>query len=218
MSRLAARVDALLLDFGNVIVPIDFHRAFDVWARAAGASPADIATRFSFDGAYEAHERGEIEGAQYLRSLRGSLGAALSDQQLLAGWNAIFLEPAPGMHDLLRTLAAAMPLYLFSNTNVLHHAYWRKRYRRLLESFTGIFCSHQLGLRKPSPAAFERVVQVIGITPSRLAFFDDAPENINGARKAGLLGFHVTSMAELRQALINDLRLPAVPGGPLEEA
>ena len=71
----------------------------------------------------------------------------------------------------------------------------------------GIFCSHQLGLRKPNPAAFEQVVQRIGIAPSRLAFFDDAPENVHGAREAGLLGFHVTSMTELRQALINDLRL-----------
>jgi putative hydrolase of the HAD superfamily len=200
-------VDALLFDFGNIVVDIDFSRAFDIWASAAGVSPALIAKRFSFDKAYEAHECGEIEGAAYFCSLRDALGIPLSDQQFLAGWNAIFVRPTPGMRELLRTLAAAMPLYLFSNTNALHHAFWSRAYRSLLESFTTIFCSHQLGSRKPSPDAFRQVVESIGIAPARVAFFDDLPENVDGARQAGLVAFHVTSIVELRRALVNELRL-----------
>jgi HAD superfamily hydrolase (TIGR01509 family) len=200
-------VDALLFDFGNVVVDIDFSRAFDVWARAAGVSPAVVSEHFSFDTAYEAHECGKIECAQYFRSLRESLGITLSDQQLLSGWNAIFVQPTPGMSELLPALASAMPLYLFSNTNAAHHAHWREQYRVLLENFSAIFCSHQLGARKPSPAVFRRVADAIGVAPGRLAFFDDLPENVHGARRAGLLGFHVASMRDLRQALVNDLHL-----------
>jgi HAD superfamily hydrolase (TIGR01509 family) len=202
-------VDALLFDFGNIVVDIDFTRAFDVWARAAGVSPAVVAEHFSFDKAYEAHECGEIEGAAYFCSLRDSLEIQLSDQQLLAGWNAIFLQPAPGMRELLPRLASAMPLYLFSNTNALHHAFWSEEYRGLLESFRTIFCSHQLGSRKPSPNAFRQVVEKIGIAPARLAFFDDLPENVEGARQAGLVAFHVTSSIELRRALVDELRICA---------
>jgi len=200
-------VDALLLDFGNIVVDIDFSRAFDTWASAAGVSPIVVAKRFSFDKAYAAHECGTIEGAAYFCSLRDALGIQLSDQQFLAGWNAIFVRPTPGMRELLRILAAAMPLYLFSNTNALHHAFWSREYRSLLESFTTVFCSHQLGSRKPSPEAFKQVVESIGIAPGRVAFFDDLPENVDGARRAGLVAFQVTSVAELQQVLVHDLRI-----------
>ncbi|HET6493156.1 MAG TPA: HAD-IA family hydrolase [Burkholderiales bacterium] len=209
-------VDALLFDLGNVVVDIDFGRAFEVWARAAGVPAAVIAERFAFDQAYETHECGAIEGPEYFRSLRESLQIKLSDQQFLAGWNAIFVQPTSGMPQLLRTLASVMPLYLFSNTNALHHAFWSREYCSLLEHFSMIFCSHQLGARKPSPAVFRKVADAIAVAPCRLAFFDDLPENVDGARQAGLIGFHVTSVADLRRALVDELRIPTliVSGAP----
>jgi putative hydrolase of the HAD superfamily len=102
-----------------------------------------------------------------------------------------------------------MPLYLFSNTNALHQAFWSREYRSLLEHFSMIFCSHQLGARKPSPDVFRKVANAIAVAPSRLAFFDDLPENVDGARQAGLVGFHITSVADLRRALVDDLRITA---------
>jgi hypothetical protein len=44
-------VDALLFDFGNILVDIDFHRAFEVWARAARLPVGEITRRFAFDSA-----------------------------------------------------------------------------------------------------------------------------------------------------------------------
>lgn len=194
-------VDALLFDFGNIVVDIDFGRVFESWARAAGVPGTVIAQRFAFDQAYEAHETGQMDGAQYFAALRESLGAPLSDEQLLAGWNAIFVAPRAGMNELLETLVHEMPLYLFSNTNALHHAYWSEQYRELLRHFSKIFCSHELGVRKPSPDAFLRIAEDIGVAPSRLAFLDDTEENVRGAREAGLPAFHVTTFAELCDAL-----------------
>src|SRR5687768_2281970 len=36
-------VDALLFDFGNIVIDIDFSRVFDAWAQAAGVPSAVIA-------------------------------------------------------------------------------------------------------------------------------------------------------------------------------
>jgi HAD superfamily hydrolase (TIGR01509 family) len=196
-------VDALLFDFGNIVVDIDFHRAFDVWARAAGVPAADIVRRFAFNAAYEAHELGELEAAEYHAAVCQTLSIELSFDAFLAGWNAIFVQPREGMDTLLPALAATMPLYLFSNTNALHHAYWSAEYRDLLENFSGIFCSHQISARKPAAKAFRIVAEKIGLPPSRIAFFDDLPENVAGARTAGMAGFHITSLPELRDALRN---------------
>jgi putative hydrolase of the HAD superfamily len=195
------QIEALLFDFGNVLVDIDFRRAFDAWARAAGVPASEIAQRFAFNAAYEAHELGELEAAEYHAAVREALSIDLSFDAFLAGWNAIFVQPREGMDTLLPALAAAMPLYLFSNTNALHHAYWSAEYRELLKHFSGVFCSHQVRARKPAAAAFCIVAEKIGLPPARIAFFDDLPENVEGARKSGMAGFHITSLPELRDAL-----------------
>jgi glucose-1-phosphatase len=203
-------VDALLFDFGNILVDIDFHRAFEAWARATDMPVVEIARRFAFDSAYEAHELGELAPAGYHASIREALGIELSYDDFLAGWNAIFVQPREGMDRLLPALAASTPIYLFSNTNALHHAYWSSEYRALLEKFSGIFCSHQIAARKPSPEAFRIVAGKMAVTPSRIAFFDDLPDNVEGAREAGMLAFHITSLPDLRDAL-HKLGLPAKP-------
>jgi glucose-1-phosphatase len=200
-------VDALLFDFGGVIVDIDFGRAFAAWAQAARLPPHTLAARFSSDAHYEAHERGEMDGEEYFAAVRDSLGVTLSDEQLLAGWNAIFVDPLPGIERLLSALAPALPLYLFSNTNPMHRAFWVSRYRELLKPFSTVFCSCDVGMRKPAPEAFLRVADLIGIPPARIAFFDDLAENVQGAREAGLVGFHVGSVEDIRHALNDDLRL-----------
>lgn len=200
-------VDALVFDFGNIVVDIDFARVFEAWGRAAGVPAADIARRFAFDTAYQAHELGAIESAEYFSTLRRSCGIELTDEDFLAGWNAVFVAPRAGMDELLAALAARLPLYLFSNTNALHHAYWGAEYREILRHFTRIYCSHELGLRKPSPAAFMKIANDIGLAPSRLAFFDDTAENVEGARQAGLHAFHVTSVLHLRAVLAKELHI-----------
>lgn len=201
MPAQSRKIEALLFDFGNVLVDIDFRRAFEVWARAAGVPSSGIARRFAFNAAYEAHELGELEAAEYYAAVREALSIDLSYEAFLAGWNAIFVQPRKGMDRLLPSLAATMPLYLFSNTNALHHAYWSAEYRALLEHFSGVFCSHQIRARKPAAEAFRIVAEKIGLPPARIAFFDDLLENVEGARKAGMAGFHITSLPELRDAL-----------------
>lgn len=207
MAPQSSPVDALVFDFGGVIVDIDFGRALSAWARNAKVPPNALAPRFSFDAHYQAHERGEIDGDEYFASLRNSLGLTLSDEQLLAGWNAIFGEPLPDIDKLLRTLAPILPLYLLSNTNPMHRAFWTARYHEVLTPFSALFCSCELGVRKPSPDAFLRIADLIGTPPARIGFFDDLVENVDGARAAGLIAFQVSSTPDVVRALSEALHI-----------
>jgi putative hydrolase of the HAD superfamily len=207
MPPAAATVDALLFDLGGVLVDIDFNRAFGAWANAAQVPASQIAGRFAFDRAYEAHERGEIDADEYFVHLRELLGLSLSPDELLAGWNAIFIGPSAGIDRMLQHLAKSFPLYLFSNTNPTHRTFWQSRYANLLAPFSGIFCSCDLGTRKPTGDAFLEVCRRIGIAPPHIAFFDDRAENVLGARGAGLLAHQVHSAADIRSALIDELRI-----------
>lgn len=191
------KVDALVFDFGGVLVEIDFGRAFAAWAVAAGASAPEIAARFAVDDAYCAYERGEIGEREYFAGLRRSLDLRLSDAQFIEGWNAIFGEPLAGIEPLVERLAGRFPLYVFSNTNPAHVAHFAPRYRTLLAHFRRTITSCDIGRRKPEPEAFARVAELVGAPPGRLAFFDDLEENVAGARRAGLLAFRVSRPAEI---------------------
>jgi FMN phosphatase YigB (HAD superfamily) len=193
--------DALLFDLGRVVLDIDFNRTLTCWAGHAGCGLAHLVGRFSNDETYRRHERGEIDDTEFFARLRASLGVELSDAQFLEGWNAIFAGEMPGIAQHLARAAERLPLYAFSNTNRAHVEHFSVAYADVLGHFREIFLSSHIGLRKPDAAAYDHVVKAIGVPASRIVFFDDLTENIEGARARGLLAVHVTSPGDVADAL-----------------
>jgi putative hydrolase of the HAD superfamily len=193
--------DALLFDLGRVVLDIDFDKALACWSAHAGVKPSEIAARFVREEHYRQHETGSIEDAVHFQSLRASLGIAISDTQFLEGWNAIFAGEMPGIAQLLARAAKRMPLYAFSNTNRPHVEHFSTAYADVLGHFREVFLSSTIGLRKPDARAYDHVVKAIGVPASRIVFFDDLPENVEGARARGLMAVHVTSSDDVANAL-----------------
>lgn len=194
-------VDALLFDFGGVIIEISFDRVFARWADLAGVSFEQVKSRFSHGEAYQRHECGGMGIAEYFQSLREELGIQLTDAQFADGWNQVFGDEFAETVALLPRLRARVPLYLFSNTNPFHYDYWSARYATALEPFQRFFISSELGFRKPHPEAFERVAERMGVEPGRILFFDDTEPNVEGARAAGMHAVLVRSPADVRRAV-----------------
>src|SRR5215471_11743971 len=193
--------DALLFDIGRVVLAIDFSKAITCWAGHAGCAPQAIVARYVQDEAYRLHEVGKISDEAYFESLRRSLGIAISDAQFLEGWNAIFAGEMPDIAELLPRAAKHVPLYAFSNTNRPHVEFFSKEYADLLGHFRELYLSSSIGLRKPDAEAFDHVVAAMGVPASRIVFFDDLAENVEGARERGLMAVHVTSTADIGIAL-----------------
>jgi FMN phosphatase YigB (HAD superfamily) len=198
---LPGAADALLFDLGRVVLDIDFGKTLACWAGHAGCERAHLVGRFSTDETYKRHERGEIDDAEFFAGLRASLGIQLSDAQFLEGWNAIFAGEMPGIARHLARAAGRVPLYAFSNTNEAHVDHFSVAYADVLGHFREIFLSSSIGLRKPDAAAYDHVVKAIGVPASRIVFFDDLAENIEGARERGLIAVHVTSPGDVTHAL-----------------
>lgn len=201
------RVEALLFDLGQVVIEVDFSRAFEIWAGYAGCNVAAVADRFSQDEAYCRHETGEFSAAEYFDSLRSSLGIGISDAQFAEGWNSILIGEVPGISDLLVKASEILPVYAFSNTNPTHIAHWSVHFSELMGRFREVFVSSSLGLRKPDVAAYDRVVGEIGIAAPGVLFFDDVAENVAGARQAGLEAVHVKTPQCVGRELANRFAL-----------
>ncbi|HET7547969.1 MAG TPA: HAD family phosphatase [Usitatibacter sp.] len=194
-------IEALLFDLGGVLIDLDWDAVFAHWAACCGADAARLRSRFSFDEAYQRHERGEITARAYFESLRGSLGIDLSNDDFRAGWERVFAGAIAPTVELLARIDPAMPLYLFSNTNEAHRAAWTHDYAGVLAPFRRVFTSCEMGLRKPDRAAFESIARRIGVAPRRILFFDDTEANVEGARRARLQAVHVRSPEDVARAV-----------------
>jgi epoxide hydrolase-like predicted phosphatase len=194
-------IRALLFDLGGVVIDFDFDRAFQLWGARANCDPNVIAERFSLDASYQQHERGQIPASSYFASLRESLGIDLSDDEFIQGWNDVYRGLVPGISDLLSASARHFPLFAFTNSNPTHKAVWELLYADELRRFRAIFVSSDLGVRKPQPEAFHLVSRRMGVEPAEVLFFDDGPENVDGARTAGMQAVLVGSVEDVRLAL-----------------
>jgi HAD superfamily hydrolase (TIGR01509 family) len=85
----------------------------------------------------------------------------------------------------------AFPLYALTNSNPSHQAVWSQHFAEPLSIFTSTFVSSEIG--HPERAAFDHVASMIGALPESILFFDDGPENVMGARDAGMQAVHVAS-------------------------
>ena len=193
--------EVLLFDVGNVLIEVDFARVTAAWAAAAGVPVERIAASFTVDAAFREHETGALDDAGYFAHLRKHLGIALSDEAFRVGWNEVFVAPMPDMEMLLPTLARRFPLYGFSNTNRCHAAHFVPRYSGVIGHLRELFCSCDLGWRKPDPRAYAEVVRRIGVPAARIAFFDDLEENVEAARRVGMLAFPARGAAGVHDAL-----------------
>ena len=188
-----------LLDLGNVMLKIDLDR-FVRWVQER-SEIHDVETirKFSRSSLWAEYEFGNIEKKDFIHRARLLFRGNFTDAEFEDKFCDIFSGVVPGMEKLLDDFLAVGPVYVLSNTNELH----QKRYQELfpfLNKITKIYASHEIRKRKPYPGTYRDVVKEIGTDPGKVIFFDDLPENVNGARRAGLSA-HVFESAEKAEAL-----------------
>jgi FMN phosphatase YigB (HAD superfamily) len=191
----------LLFDLGGVVMALDWEHMFESWAASSGTSAAELRRRFSFDEHYQRYERCEIDERAYFASLRQTLDIDIDDAQFETGWGAIFVGEIAETLEIIRGLHGRIPMYAFSNTNLAHHAVWSRKFAHALALFNDVYISCTLGARKPEGEAFARVAHAMKTPQREILFFDDTPENVDGARAAGLQAVLVKSPQDVRDAL-----------------
>ena len=92
-----------------------------------------------------------------------------------------------------------MKLAVLSNTIEPHAKPVRES--GLFEPFDYVFLSHEIGLRKPDPAAYQHVVETMKVDPEKSVFIDDDPENVEAATQLGMHGV----VAKDEKQVIEDL-------------
>lgn len=162
--------------------------------------------RHALSGAYQLgrlDERAFFEGVS--RSMRG----AYSPDEIAMIHDAWLIEEYPGVRTLVDDLhrLGGVETGMLSNTNARH---WARRERDFTTAglLGSQHASHLLGLAKPDPAIFRAFERRTGQAPGGIVFFDDLPENVDAARRAGWRGVlidHVGDTAAQMRSALRDL-------------
>lgn len=208
------RINTVILDLGQVIVPVDQDRTLRGLSAFASPGQMQSAALQPFFGTIARFENGDISNDEFLTDLdlflhqtNPDLPADYPCRQTLADiWNAMIPElPAQNL-TLLKKIRQHYELYLLSNTNGLHIDHLDRLLPKgsagFASYFDRIFCSYAIKMHKPDPAIYQHVCQSIGRKPENCIFVDDRAENIESARGIGLNAIHLTdfNLGKLFQA------------------
>lgn len=194
-------VRAVLFDLGGVVLQVDHQRSFDVWSRHSRLSRAELQAAYRVDEPYQRYETGALPAEGYFAHLRQVLRLDCDTTVVQAGYNAMLAAEIEETVQLLDVIRERVPCYAISNTNAVHVAEIERAFPRLLPKFTRVFTSHEIGHRKPHPAAFEHVLKEIGVPAGEVLLFDDLVPNIEAARAMGMQAVVVTRPEDVREGL-----------------
>lgn len=199
---------AVILDLGNVIVGLDFPRAYRAAARLTGHSAEEIPEIIRAANLARPYERGELASEEFYRRFCRALDLKISYSGFVDLWSGMF-QPEPILTDaLLAELAAATKLIMLSNTNEIHFEFIRAQYP-LVRHFHDFVLSYRVGAMKPDAAIYLDAVRRAACEPGECFFVDDIEENVAAARRLGIDAEVFRSAHNLEAALLKRGVLPS---------
>jgi HAD superfamily hydrolase (TIGR01509 family) len=204
-----ATVDWLLFDVGGVLEVVDDAtwptRFAARCAARLGMTPERLAERVDAAELPDAAIRSDVEEEYWSR-----FGAAIgADADALATmrtdfWDAYCGTANEALMTEARRLVGRVGLAILSNSGDGARREEERRYG-FAAVFDPICYSHEIGVVKPDPRAFEIALAAMATAADRVLFVDDVPANIEAARALGMHAHRhtddATTLAVIRSAV-----------------
>ncbi len=182
----------LLFDFGGVLVDLVRERVEKAFDRI-GFDIRPYLGAFKQSGVFSQLEQGRISVPDFCQALRqlSSDASRMTDEAVVEAWES-YLDTVPEERlEMLLRIRRHYSVNLLSNTNEVHWRMAEERFFRynglgVNDFFDHIFLSCRLGMEKPDPAIFRKVVEGLGVEASDVLFLDDSETNCEAARACGL--------------------------------
>ena len=198
-------IRAFIFDFGGVLVRMVDDRPRLKLAQQLGLPLSQLDNLVFFSDSAQRASRGEISIGMHWETVRNALGIQPED---MPG----FLEQYWSANDVnWRLLGYIRELHPRYKVGLLSNAW--DDLRQTLHTRWGIdglfdelIISAEVKLVKPDPRIFHLAVDRLGVQPGETVFIDDIAENIDAARKEGLIAIHYQgtqkALDELNQYLL----------------
>jgi glucose-1-phosphatase len=188
----------IVFDLGDVIINIDVPRAAQSFATLSGRETAEVIRLFEEGKLFRQFETGELNAAGFRSYVRDILNnTSWADTEVDTAWNSLLLDIPADRIELIKELSKNYRLFLLSNTSSIHIEAVNKilhmasGVERLDDLFEKLFLSYEMGVMKPHPGIYQRVLAEADINPEETLFLDDNADNIRAARELGIQTIHV---------------------------
>jgi putative hydrolase of the HAD superfamily len=110
-------------------------------------------------------------------------------------WNAMILDFPSDRIAILDKLYLDYRIFLLSNTNQIHIDYCmlNPNFQIIKSKFEKVYLSHEIHMRKPNVETYEFVLNDAQLQASQTLFIDDTIKNIDGAKRTGLIAYHLAN-------------------------
>ena len=192
MSNLLQGIDAIIFDFGNVLIDLDYPRVIREFSKVAQKNQEEIEEMVVTAPVLQKFEMGMIGPDEFRAGINQLLGTRMGEMQFESIWNSMLKSISKERMDKVLEIGKRFDTFILSNTNMIHEI----AYEEMIMMETGkdslrdfvkeVYYSHEIGMRKPNLNIYKFVAEDIGLYPSRMLFLDDRLDNIEGAKRAGM--------------------------------
>lgn len=190
--------DFLIFDLGNVIVDIDYKRSLELIRQELPSSHHHLLEDFYKTEFHHNYEKGKIDSLTFRQEVNAYFGQEWEDEHVDFLWNSLLGKIPVERLELVKRVREHYQVGVLSNTNMIHiHAVnsilWRDHGLQNFDPvFDWVFLSHEMGLSKPQPEIYEKMLTDLGTSPERVVFFDDLAPNVAAAKEIGIQAIQVT--------------------------
>jgi len=179
-------VKNLIFDLGNVLYDIDFEIMYAQFGKLGIPNFENHFTLNKSDQLFFDLEKGLINTTEFCEGFNQLYNLSLNHDQIITAWNSLLIGFRKESMDWVKANHQAYATFLFSNTNQIHYDYFIPQFSREIGgNFEALFItpyySHQMGMRKPDPASFQRILDQEGLHAAETLFIDDNEPNVVAA-------------------------------------
>lgn len=189
----------IIFDLGGIFMNLDFSLTEKAFINLGITQFPSMFTQHHSNDLFEQLETGQMSETEFYDAFRRETGSELTNEQIKTAWNALLLDFPPERLDWLGQIRHKYRIYLFSNTNRIHYDAFveilaRENNCTNFDSyFIKAYYSHELGLRKPYVASFQKILEEQALNAAETLFIDDTAKNLVGAGEAGMQTIHLVA-------------------------
>lgn len=186
------KIKNIIFDLGGIFIEIHFSRTENAFKSLGVVNWSQFYSQTTASALFENLETGKITPEEFYEGFRKETAINLTDDQIRDAWTAMLGTFAPERIEWLKEIKKRYNIYLYSNTNIIHYEMCQKIFRECIgdENFDDYFIkahySHELGVRKPYPESYLKLLEIENLKAEETLFIDDTAKNIEGAKQAGL--------------------------------
>lgn len=196
-------ISSVAFDIGGVLIHLNYLHSIRQILPLCDQQRAVCSEQFfglvRRDPSMAEYESGRISTREFFNHFVLQTGFRGTLEQFRDIWQGVFSENEP-MIAFAQELSKTYSTWAWSNAGEMHFPWIYERFPSL-NFFAGDAISCYIGAVKPNRDYYDRALEKCGLRAEQVLFVDDRPENVEGARAAGIVTVQFTDTAETIAAM-----------------